>query len=248
MSKMNRLGAILGAGLWIGSGSLAHAQETSAGRAAPKFGTASPTTTVVSASEFRGYAGFHAPTFSTVFPICPGGGCDGIGQVRAAVSVPSGAVLTALGVNSATTTGVPMTFSLYSRDHLGNTADLGTFPIPTHAGFATDYFDIADVLVPSNSEHVLVIVVRSPYTDSEVATQFLGYVEVAWFRTVSTAPDTPTFGDVPPFHPFYQFVEALARSGITGGCGGGNYCPDASLTRGQMAVFLSKALGLHWPH
>jgi hypothetical protein len=35
-------------------------------------------------------------------------------------------------------------------------------------------------------------------------------------------------------------------SGITAGCGGGNYCPDAPLTRGQMAVFLSKGLGLHF--
>ena len=45
----------------------------------------------------------------------------------------------------------------------------------------------------------------------------------------------------------FQFVEALAASGITAGCGSGNYCPDAFLTRRQMAVFLAKALGLHWP-
>ena len=32
------------------------------------------------------------------------------------------------------------------------------------------------------------------------------------------------------------------------GCGSGNYCPDANLTRGQMAVFLSKAMGLHFPN
>jgi S-layer homology domain len=64
---------------------------------------------------------------------------------------------------------------------------------------------------------------------------------------VSPAPGAATFGDVPTGHPFFQFVEALAASGITAGCGNGNFCPDAPLTRGQMAVFLSKALGLHWP-
>ncbi len=48
-------------------------------------------------------------------------------------------------------------------------------------------------------------------------------------------------------HPFFQFIEALYASGITAGCGGGNYCPDSPLTRGQMAVFLAKALGLQWP-
>ena len=56
------------------------------------------------------------------------------------------------------------------------------------------------------------------------------------------------FNDMPVGHPLRDFVEALAGSGITGGCGGGNYCPDAPLTRGQMAVFLAVALGLHWPN
>ena len=72
-------------------------------------------------------------------------------------------------------------------------------------------------------------------------------VRIRWKRQVSPAPGTATFNDVPTNHLFFQFVEALAASGITAGCGSGNYCPDAPLTRGQMAVFLSKALGLHWP-
>jgi hypothetical protein len=71
-------------------------------------------------------------------------------------------------------------------------------------------------------------------------------VIVRWRRQVSPSPVTATFGDVPTVHPFFQFVEALVESGITAGCGGGNYCPDDPLTRGQMAVFLSAALGLHW--
>lgn len=66
-------------------------------------------------------------------------------------------------------------------------------------------------------------------------------------RQVSPAPQTATFADVPTSHPFFRYVEALADSGITAGCGAGNYCPDAALTRGQMAVFVAKALGLHWP-
>lgn len=65
---------------------------------------------------------------------------------------------------------------------------------------------------------------------------------------VSPAPVTATFTDVPVGHPQRRFVEALAAAGITGGCGGSLFCPDAALTRGQMAVFLSAALGLHWPN
>lgn len=70
---------------------------------------------------------------------------------------------------------------------------------------------------------------------------------VRWNRMVSPAPGTATFADVPVGSPLHQFVEALFAAGISGGCGGGNYCPDQPVTRGQMAVFLSAALGLHWP-
>jgi plastocyanin len=78
--------------------------------------------------------------------------------------------------------------------------------------------------------------------------QSLRSVRVFYRKVVSPPPATPTFADVPPSDPRYRFVEALAAAGITGGCGGGNYCPDAALTRGQMAVFLSAALGLYWPN
>ena len=73
-----------------------------------------------------------------------------------------------------------------------------------------------------------------------------GAARVWWRRQVSAPPGTPTFADVPSSDFGFQYIEALASSGITGGCGGGNYCPDAGLTRRQMAIFLAKALGLHW--
>jgi hypothetical protein len=74
-----------------------------------------------------------------------------------------------------------------------------------------------------------------------------GGARITWRRQVSPAPSTQTFGDVPPTDGAFPFIEALALSGITAGCGsGGVYCPDAPLTRRQMAVFLAKALGLHW--
>jgi hypothetical protein len=80
-------------------------------------------------------------------------------------------------------------------------------------------------------------------TDGSITIQ---NVRVYYKLQVSPDPATATFADVPVAHPFHRFVEALYASGITGGCGGGNYCPDAPVTRGQMAVFLAGALGLHW--
>ncbi len=50
------------------------------------------------------------------------------------------------------------------------------------------------------------------------------------------------FADVPCASPFAPWVEALAAEGITGGCGGGNFCPQSPVRRDQMAAFLLKAL------
>ena len=72
-------------------------------------------------------------------------------------------------------------------------------------------------------------------------------VRVGYRLQVSIPPATPTFNDVGVGDPAFQFIEALAASGITAGCGGGNFCPDATLTRRQMAVFLAKGLGLSFP-
>jgi hypothetical protein len=52
----------------------------------------------------------------------------------------------------------------------------------------------------------------------------------------------PMFGDVPASGPFCPWIEELSRRGVVGGCGGGNYCPGAAVTREQMAVFVLRTL------
>jgi RHS repeat-associated protein len=57
-------------------------------------------------------------------------------------------------------------------------------------------------------------------------------------------PPTPAsqrFGDVPPSHPEYKWIDKLAVDGITAGCGSGNYCPETSLIRISMMIFLLRA-------
>ena len=74
-------------------------------------------------------------------------------------------------------------------------------------------------------------------------------LEISYRLQVSPAPATATFpNDVPTTHPFFRFVEAMAASGLTGGCAAGSFCPNDPVTRGQMSVFLSVALGLHFPN
>ncbi len=62
-------------------------------------------------------------------------------------------------------------------------------------------------------------------------------------------PATPpacvgVFADVPCSSPFAPWIEELAAENITGGCGGGNYCPGLSANRGQMATFVAKTFQL----
>jgi hypothetical protein len=55
---------------------------------------------------------------------------------------------------------------------------------------------------------------------------------------------TPIFGDVPAASPFCPWIEELARRGVVAGCGNGNYCPAAPVTRAQAAVFVAAGFGL----
>lgn len=50
------------------------------------------------------------------------------------------------------------------------------------------------------------------------------------------------FDDALPGHWAFSFIEAMERAGITSGCGGDNYCPTATVTRAQMAVFLERGM------
>lgn len=60
----------------------------------------------------------------------------------------------------------------------------------------------------------------------------------------SPAAPSGAFGDVPLGHWAAAWIEELAVEGITAGCGNGDYCPDAEVTRDQMAVFLVRTFGL----
>jgi hypothetical protein len=58
-----------------------------------------------------------------------------------------------------------------------------------------------------------------------------------------TALANHLFADVPTSSIFHDAISAIAGAGITTGCGGGNYCPSADVTREQMAAFLHRSVG-----
>ncbi len=50
------------------------------------------------------------------------------------------------------------------------------------------------------------------------------------------------FDDVPPSFWAYGYIKKLFDAKITQGCGHGNYCPEDTVTRAQMAVFLERGI------
>ena len=208
------------------------------------MGTVSDIVFTAWAADFDLFAGTEGPyNLGTGARTCSAGTC-GWG---AGVHVPSGAQI--LGVELSACDGdatQQLNFWLIRGPKVpGPVAILGTITgtgaTPGCATFTATL--AAPHTVQNNVDGYALIVNSTPGTNIEW-TQF----RVHYRLQVSPAPATATFGDVPVGHPFHRFVEALAASGITGGCGGGNYCPDSALTRGQMAVFLAAALGLHFPN
>ena len=82
---------------------------------------------------------------------------------------------------------------------------------------------------------------ESPVTRAQMAV-FLLKAEHGSSYTPPKA--TGVFSDVPIDYWAADWVEQLASEGITGGCGTGIYCPEDSVTRAQMAVFLVKTFNL----
>ena len=140
-----------------------------------------------------------------------------------------------------TQTRVPdFTFGLSTRDDKMAYATIAAF-----RAMHPHLLDRTEILVIDNSDCAYYVQADTSEgtTDTD---QYLYGVALRWKRQISPDPATTTFLDVPVGSTFHREIEALAASGITGGCNAGNFCPNNTVTRGQMAAFLSRALGLHW--
>ena len=82
--------------------------------------------------------------------------------------------------------------------------------------------------------------VDSPVTRAQMAVFLLKSEHGSAYVPPDCAGNLISFGDVVCPSLYANWIEQLSAEGITAGCGGGNYCPDASVTREQMAVFLLK--------
>src|SRR5690606_31502188 len=80
---------------------------------------------------------------------------------------------------------------------------------------------------------------EAPVTRAQIAVFLLRSKYGASYTPPNVGGSTG-FGDVPPGHWAAAWIKQLVKEGITSGCGNGNYCPDASITRAELAVFLAR--------
>jgi hypothetical protein len=84
---------------------------------------------------------------------------------------------------------------------------------------------------------------ESPVTRAQMAVFLLKAKHGAGYTPPAVGSSTG-FTDVPSTHWAAAWIKQLAAEGITGGCGTGTYCPESSVTRAQMAVFLVRTFDL----
>lgn len=206
---------------------------------------------IIAATEFR-----PLDISNTAYQLKDDGYLVGIGDYIAPIHLPDGAAISKFCVYAYSNSGAMIGVSGLSRSlaEPGQTVDQTSWgnviqaPSDGYAAACTDGdlgYTIRSMHDPGTGVARYSHHLRAHIPSSASG---IGGVRIIWHRQVSPPPDAATFLDVPASDPGFQFIEALVASGITAGCGGGNYCPDATLTRRQMAVFLSKGLGLHWPN
>lgn len=251
-ARLISIGALLSLGV-----TLSAAAQVPSSRLVPtstqgpkEFGIKDYTVTVIPASAFT--SDTDATTvFGSLFRYFAPRNTAG-GHFFHGVSVPSGAVIDYIGLETQDNGYNAYQANLYAMDEYSGTTS-GVVSVEFyqgHFGYDTVYNSgpLGWQLATNRSNALVMDVYQRPYDcpgGCERQISF-GWVEVWWRRAVPVATPVPSFNDVPPGDPGFDYIEALKASGITGGCSPENFCPDDPVKRRQMAIFLAKALGLYW--
>ena len=165
----------------------------------------------------------------------------------AAPELPSGALLQYIELDYCNTNATqPLTLNMYQTT-FNNVVEytLANVIAPANSGCSSQSFDMSIYGITVDNYQKRYPLYAFFGTNADSTTALAGAI-IGYKLQVSPAPGVATFPDVPTSDFGFQYVEALVAAGITGGCGGGNYCPDNFVTRRQMAIFISKALGLSY--
>jgi hypothetical protein len=216
------------------------------------FGTSGLTIRQIPAAAFRPRDGAHPLTYDSTGLVHSADG----GQFWAPVFLDAGTKVTYVdlyGCDSNATFHFTVFLTGYSGSTTPATNDFLAFNSAQIGGSGCGYW-IGDltatpITINNNVEYGggYHYVINAFFGTGDGSNKLKG-ADIWTYRQVSPAPGFATFTDVPVGSLYHRFVEALASSGITAGCGGGLFCPNTAVTRGQVAVFLAAALGLHFPN
>ncbi len=129
-----------------------------------------------------------------------------------------------------------------SLSDLGADAGLGAFLVDGEASYGVPAMqEVVNCRDKTGNCYLLKLAnpVNRPalHIDAHVRETTVHGVETTWTMHVGAS-----FSDVPPSFWAYQFIERMLHNGITAGCSSTSYCPEATVSRWQMAVFLAKTL------
>ena len=212
------------------------------------FGTSSSTSYTIHA---KGFVPTNPPSAQALFStVRLGRWCTVDCSIEATVLLPEGAVATAVELDACDTDVSGRVFATFFQLAAAESATFPPLASLSTGGPATPGCGrFAQAITPpatidnANKSYVVTVEISG----GTLATR-LNAVRIFYHLQVSPAPLAATFDDVPTSHPFFPFIEALVRAGITTGCSDSPplFCPDGPVTRKQMAAFLARALGLHW--
>jgi hypothetical protein len=146
---------------------------------------------------------------------------------------------------TATATDTPTTTPSVTPTQTFTATPTATFTAtPTFTATSTATFTNTPTVTASNTP-TATFTNTATFTASPTATYTLTATQTArptaTFTKTATAKPTATFRDVSTSHWAWSYIESLYRRGVTSGCGNGNFCPTATVTREQMSVFMLRA-------
>jgi hypothetical protein len=220
----------------------------------------SASTTVAAAGDIRKVnvetssgCGWTASSSAAWVRVISGAVGSGNGAVRFRVDANTGgtprtATLTVGGVDYVITQAAGGCSFNVSGPEVVLAAAGGTFPVVVTASYLTCQW------MAAGSPSWMVVVNGGPGSGSGTTSYSvpanssssprLGYVTAGgqFWQVVQKGQTPQVFSDVPPGYLFFDSITLLQQREISPGCGGGQYCPDAPMTRQEMAAFLIRGL------
>jgi hypothetical protein len=153
--------------------------------------------------------------------------------------LPDGVFLKGFYLDACTSGSALVDAVVESTDMFGNfPSTLASISSTPGSGCASTFFDLSSAnFVVNNAGLHLFVIITLEAADS---TTELAGARFTYDTDVFSYPPTPIFNDVPASDPRFSWIQEMSQDGITSGCGGGNFCPNNPVTRGQMSVFLER--------